>query len=157
MTPPRTVSVRHGRLTLEIPEGWADESTVTYAAPVQEALTAALAAKRAPTYRSNLSVSVELKPDEMKTALEFLKGVGDALREQGIEIKDLKSGPFELGDHEGAVIERRVNLGGQIVRQWSAAAFIGPNVLIATASTAESEASKHEKLLLHLLGQVRST
>jgi hypothetical protein len=149
------VSVQHGKLTLDVPRGWVDNSSIVYVAPPATGLGASLSGRPAPSYRSNVTVSVEQRPDALATPREFLGSLGDALRRAGLEVSDLSTTPFVMSDRKGALATRRVRLDGQLVRQWTAVVYLGPNVIVATASTTESEAAKDEPELLRLLGSVR--
>lgn len=149
------MSVQHGNITLDVPRGWVDSSSIVYVAPPATGLGASLTGRPAPSYRSTITVSVEQRPGELVTPHAFLGSLGDALRTAGVEVSDLSIEPFVMGDREGSLATRRVRLDGQLVRQWTAVVYIGPNVVVATASTTESEAAEHAPELLRLLSSVR--
>ncbi len=150
-----TQAVNHGKLEFDAPSGWADETTIVYTAPLSEGLGAALAGKVAPSYRANMTVSVERRSDNLATPEAFLESLGEALRAAGIQATDLEVRPFNMGGRPGAIAERRLNLDNKIIRQWTAVAYLEVNVIVATASTLESLATKDEAMLLQLLASVR--
>lgn len=148
------VPVTHGRLTIHLPAGWHDESTVTFVAPVAQGLAAPLTGKKAPAYASNVNVTIEGLPDGVDDPQAFLQAMGDALREAGASIDDVRIEAFQMGGRTGALAERKVALGGQAIRQYTAVVFIERNVIVASASTSESEAAKERKTLLGILENV---
>lgn len=150
-----TQAVNHGKLAFDAPSGWADETTIVYTAPLAEGIGAALAGRVAPSYRSNVTVSVERRSDKLATPEAFLESLGEVLRAAGIQAADLGVRPFNMGGRPGTIAERRLKLDDKILHQWTAVVYLEVNVIVATASTLESVATKDEAMLLQLLASIR--
>lgn len=156
MTAKSMIDIQHGRFAIAVPEGWADTSTMTFVAPVEEGLAAPLSPRRAPQFQSNVNVTLEVLPEGIDGPAAFLAALGDSLRSVGAEVIDVAPpAPFSVGDREGALVERKVVLEGQPVRQLTAAAFVGQHVIVASAATSESEIDRERPVLQAILGQVR--
>jgi hypothetical protein len=149
-------SVQHGRFTIDVPEGWADDSTLSFTAPIAEGLAAPLSPKQAPKFQSNLHITVELRPDGLEDAVQFLQLYGDSLRQAGAELEDVAPpAAFDMGGRAGAIVERRVKLNNEAVRQLTAAVFLEHNIIVASANTSESEATREVPRLREILSRVR--
>ena len=150
------VPIRHGRFVVEVPEGWTDDSTVSLIAPTTQALAAPLSPKKAPEYAANVHVTLEIRPPEITDPSMFLTLMGDSLKEAGVELDDVAPpAPFKMGGREAAMIERRVVLNNQAVRQISVIALLENNAIVASASTSESQADADRAMLLDVLRRVR--
>lgn len=156
MSDPELVPIRHGRFVIEVPEGWTDDSTISLIAPTQQALAAPLSPRQPPKYSANVHVTLEMKPEEITDPVQFLELMGESLQEAGVELADV--GPpesFKMGGRDGALVERRVVLNNQAVRQITAVALLEHNTIVASASTSESEADADRAMLLDVLRRVR--
>jgi hypothetical protein len=152
----KLVEVEHGRVTLAVPEGWVDESTVSFSSPTAEGLAAPLSPKQAPAYRSTLNVTVEPLPEGVADARALLEGIGESLRGAGVTCEDVAwREDFSMGGRAGALVERKVILHDTPARQLMAAAIVGDNAVVASAATAETEIERERSVLEELLGQVR--
>ncbi len=152
---PKLVDVTHGRFTVQVPEGWRDETTITFVAPPKQGLAAPLSGKAASSFVSNLNVTVEKMPEGIDGARGFLSAMGDALRDAGADITDVSVEDFRMGGRPAALAERKVRLGGQAVRQLTAAMIIDDSVVVASAATSESAASKERGTLVNMLENLR--
>jgi len=132
------ITIRHGRLRMEIPAGWADRSSLVFVSPPKDEPTVPLAAKKAGQYYNNVNINFEPKPDDVNTTTDYLASVNKSLREAGMEFQDIETTPLTMGGNPGHCVERRLKLGDVWVRQITAVAFFGELMVIATASTAES-------------------
>jgi hypothetical protein len=150
------VAIRHGRFVVEVPEGWTDDSTISLIAPTEQAMAAPLSPRQPPRYAANVHVTLEMRPPEITDPVQFLTLMGESLQEAGVELADVAPPePFEMGGRDAAVVERRVVLNGQAVRQTTAIALLEHNAIVASASTSESEADHDRAMLLDVLRRVR--
>lgn len=144
----------YGQFEIGVPAGWMDESTITLVAPLKQGLAAPLTGKAAPRFRSNVTITFETKPDGIQSAEAYLSAMDAGLRSAGARVDLVGTETFSLGRHVGAMSERKVVLAGKAVRQFTAVAFVGANVIVASASTSESAATRERGMLLEMLGQV---
>ena len=125
------VAIRHGRFVVEVPEGWTDDSTVSLIAPQRQALAAPLSPKKPPEYAANVHVTLEMRPPEITDPTMFLSLMGDSLKEAGVDLEDVAPpSPFKMGGRDGAMVERRVVLNGQAVRQITVIALFEENAIV---------------------------
>lgn len=145
--------VRHGRLEIDLPSQWLDESTLLFAAPAKEDASAALSPRAPQAYRSHVTVSVEPNPGGHGSD-GYLRAMGAALLRAGLESIERRLVPFRCAAGEGHLVERQILLDGQAIRQWTLALVKGPNVVVATAATSEGRASLDEPVLLGALSSL---
>lgn len=145
------VTVRHGRLRMDIPSDWADRSSLVFISPPQSEPSIGLSGKKASEYHNNINVNFEPQPEDVDSTQEYLKSVSESLREAGMDFQDFGLTSITMGGYEGSCIERRVMLGDVWVRQLTAVAFMGDFMIVATTSTSEAvhkqELPKLRKLL----------
>lgn len=150
------VPLRYGHFLFEVPVGWNDDSTLSFSAPAKTGLVARMSPKKPPVFTSNLHVTLEERPEGVHDPIAFLELMGTALRSTGASVADaVAPKSFEMGGRKGAVVERKVVLNGQAMRQWVSVAFLAKNLIVASASTSESEAERERGLLLSLLAEVK--
>lgn len=139
--------VQHGRVTVEVPEDWVDESTVRFATPVQSTT-------KKTSFRSTLSISLEPVHDAGATSRDVLEKLGQVLRESGVRCEDVSWSDGRIGDHEAKIVEREVTMmGGAKAHQVMAAAIVGDEALIVTAASSEKRwQAEHEELEALLAG-----
>lgn len=118
--------VLHGALSVELPVGWRDESTVTLTAPGTE-------------YPTTVSITFEPVDASVKDSSDVVRRLGEMLREAGVETEDLLIEAVTLAGLEGTLVERRVSIGGRRLRQLTAATLLEGRALVATATIREDE------------------
>ena len=156
MSQKELVAIRHGRFVVEVPQGWTDDSTISLIAPTAQALAAPLSPQKPPEYAANVHVTLEIRPPEITDPSMFLSLMGDSLKEAGVDMEDVAPpAPFKMGGKEAAMIERRVVLNNQAVRQITVIALLEHNAIVASASTSESQADVDRPMLLDVLKRVR--
>lgn len=147
-------SVRHGRITVSVPSGWEDDTTVSFLGPVkQHAGSGAIPLSE--RSRSTFGVSVERLPAGILGPRDFLERLGEGLKAAGARLRDLALEPFEVGGRQGYLADREVELPDGKIRQLMAAVIVGPDVVLATTA-ADAAVFEHEKAsLLEMLAAVR--
>ena len=144
-----SISVRHGRITLSVPEGWEDDTTVSMLGPVKPHSGSGVIPTTERS-RTTLGVSVERLPSGIRDAQDFLKRLGEGLKAAGARIRDVGFEPFEVGGRKGHLVEREVEVADGKIRQLMAAVIIGPDVVLATAA-ADAAVFETEKTGLRAL------
>ena len=151
---PGLASVRHGRITGAVPEGWEDDTTVSFLGPVKEHAGSG-AIPTSERSRSTLGVSIERLPAGIADAREFLQRLGEGLKAAGTRFRELKLEPFDVGGKKGFLADREVELPDGRIRQLMAAVVIGSDVLLATAAADAAVFEKERAGLVALLASVR--
>lgn len=153
---PEMVPIRYGRFVIDVPGGWKDDSTISFVAPPNEALAAPLSPRQHPSFSSNVHVTLELRPEGVDDPLAFLDRMRDGLLSAGAELSDVAPpGVFKMGGRDGALVERRVTLNNEAMRQLTAIVLLPENVIVASAATSESEIDRERPVLLEMLRRVR--
>lgn len=142
-------SVRHGRLTVNVPADWEDESTVRFASPPSPDADKA-------SFRSTLSIGLEPVGEVGQTSRSVLERLGDVLRQSGVECEDVTWSEGKIGDHPATIVERVVTMmGGAKAHELMAAAIVGEEALIVTAASSDKRWSAERAALEELLAGVR--
>jgi hypothetical protein len=146
--------VRHGRITVSIPEGWEDDTTVSFLGPVKDHPIAGTIPSSERS-RSTLGVSIERLPVGITGPKDFLERLGEGLKAAGTKLRDVKLEPFEMGGKKGFIADREVELTDGRIRQLMAAVIIGKDVVLATAAADSLVFEREQASLRELLAAVR--
>ncbi len=149
------VPFRHGPLTVAVPADWRDETTVVLSSPPRAGLAAPLSARAATEVRDTLTLTLEARPEDISSARDYLERMGEQLAESGVAVKTHHLFPVTMCGTEGACAERSVDIDGLVVRQLTGVALLGDHVVVATASTAESDGDRSRHALLELVTSVQ--
>ncbi|MEM6732720.1 MAG: hypothetical protein AAF658_14265 [Myxococcota bacterium] len=146
--------MRHGRMTIEIPEDWFDDSDLLFESPPVRGVAVPLSGKPAPEHRSNVSVNFEPKPDGIDNVQQYAEHMEDLVETHGEDTARIRSEPRTVGGRDAHLIVRVVTLTAK-VRQYSLSIDAGDRFVLATASVNESLANQQEASLLEILESVR--
>ena len=144
-----------GPFCLELPQGWRDETTVLLKGPVREGMQARLHMGPPVRFRETLTVSREPLPEGVDDAATYLSALQRTLRTTGVDVDVVATRPITIAGAPGVCEERRVRLGDNVNRQLCAAVRVGDDVVVATATTAESQAELRRGELELLIGSIR--
>ena len=137
----------HGGLVVDVPESWADRSTLLFVAPQED--------NRLPTAQpveqSTEAVSINFVRDVEGDASAVLHDQIERLRAVDPEFQMLHEEPFTCGLGTGWQITQRLHLAGVAVRQLVAACVVGRICIVATASATDERFSQHEPRLRAIL------
>lgn len=156
MTAKNTATHRYGRVSVTAPTDWADETTIVLTSPTRQGLSAPLSGKAAPSFRETLTVTNDARTGDITDPATYLQRMTSVLRQSGVAVEELDLSPFDFTDRKGACMERRVELNGTVVRQLTGAVFVDERVVVATASTLESQAVARRDAIRELLAGVRA-
>lgn len=140
--------MRHGGLGIDIPEGWADQSTLLFVAPLRE--------QRLPTARQPGASTEAISINFMQA------GAKDAAALTADHIAQLSSidperspvgiaEPFETGLGMGALQRVRLTISGVVVRQLVVAVVVAGIAVVAQAACPEWLANEREPALTAIL------
>jgi hypothetical protein len=148
------MEVRHGGLILDVPEGWADQSTLLFVAPPD------VQAQSAPTANKSVQatevVSVRFMFGQHDEARAALKGETEAMAAADAQFAVISEGPFTCGLGEGWRIVQRVHVGGIALRQISCAVVVGAVTVLASATAGDARFEKMQAQLDQVLTSMRS-
>ena len=148
------ISVRHGRISVAVPAGWEDDTTVSFLGPVKEHASAG-AVPGSERSRPTFAVSLERLPLGIADAEDFLKQLGEGLTAAGARLRDVEVRAFEMGGRKGALADREVTLPDGRLRQLSAAVVVGGDVVLATAAADAAVFEQQKATLLEMLAAVK--
>jgi hypothetical protein len=146
----------HGGLALDLPEGWSDQSTLLFTAPVDDVPMPT--AKRTARPTESLAVTFGLAQRRaggadddadavVREEVERLKAADPAL--ELVEVR-----PFVGGLGKGSLAVVKLTLAEIALRQLTVAVVVGPVVVCATASCVEAVFARREPALLSLLQSI---
>ncbi len=140
----------HGGLALDLPEGWSDQSTLLFTAPVDDAPLPT--AHRPARSTESLALTFALAKDADADAV--VRDEVDKLRaaDPGLVLVEVR--PFSCGLGAGALAVVRLSLADIALRQLTAAVVVGPVVVRATVSCVEGVFARREPALLALLQSI---
>lgn len=147
-------SVRHGRITVSVPSGWEDDTTVSFLGPVKEHAGSG-AIPISERSRSTFGVSVERLPVGITGPKDFLQRLAEGLKAAGARLREVELKPFEVGGKKGFLADREVELPDGKIRQLMAAVIIGADVVLATAAADAAVFEQEKAGLLEMLAGVR--
>jgi hypothetical protein len=150
----KQVTVRHGRITVAVPEGWEDDTTVSLLGPLKQHAGSA-AVPTIESSRSTLVVSIERLPPGIAGAQQFLQRLGDGLKAAGTRLREHGLEQFEMSGKPGFIADREVELPDGKIRQLSAAVVLGGDVVLATAAADSAVFERERRGLVELLAAVR--
>ncbi len=145
-------TVRHGGLAIDIPDGWADQSTLLFVAPRLEPNPRALHTELRPTE----TVSVRFVLGENLDAKELLAAQIDAMKVTDPDFAVVASGAFSSGLGAGWQQTQRITVGGVALKQLATATVIGPVAVLATATSSEARFPLVESALLATLSSMKA-
>lgn len=148
------INVRHGRITVSVPEGWEDDTTVAFLGPVKEHAGSGVV-PTSERSRSTLGVSVERLPAGIADAKEFLSRLGEGLKAAGTRLREISLEPFTVGGRAGFMVDREVEMPDGKIRQLMAAVIIGADVVLATAAADAAVFEREQAGLREVLAAVR--
>lgn len=147
------MDVRHGGLIIDVPEGWADQSTLLFVAP-PEAVSAPTANR---SVQATEVVSVRFAfGDEGTDARAALHKEAAAMAAGDAQFSVLTEGTFTCGLGAGWRVIQRVSIGGVALRQISCAVVVGAVTVIATATAADARFDKQQAQLERVLASMRA-
>jgi hypothetical protein len=142
-------SVQHGRLVVEVPRHWEDESTVRFASPPDDH-------PERSAFRSTLSISLEPVATAGDSPRRVLERLGEVLRQSGVVCDDVQWTDGKIGDLPAVIVERRVvMMGGARAHELMAAAIVGDEALIVSAAASEKRWEEERAQLESLVAGVR--
>jgi hypothetical protein len=144
--------VRHGGFSIDVPAGWADQSTLLFVAPREAGDARVLQPQLRPT--ETVSVRFVLGPEGDAAAL--LAAQIDAMKVTDPEFAVLSSGPFASGLGAGWQQQQRVTVGGVALVQIATATVLGPVAVLATATAAEARLPHVQAALLGVLSSMKA-
>ncbi len=128
--------LRHGKLSLEVPEDWTDRSTLVLVAPPTHGLAVPQSGKPAPQYATNVVVSFVPNDGSQKTARAFAEELGRGLLTQGVRFKELGAVTLQLGQDEAFKVTRELERDGMLVVQ-EAVVLMRPSLIVLATATME--------------------
>jgi hypothetical protein len=145
--------VRHGGISIDIPESWSDQSTLLFTAPFPtETVPTAARLQQAAE-----AVSVSFIRDAGQTAKEVLAAQAQELGQHVPDFAVVSEGPFDCGLGKGWRYTQRFSVDGVSVQQLAVACPAGELVVVATAAAADYRFGHCEAQLRTILGSLRST
>ncbi|MDP2339998.1 MAG: hypothetical protein Q8O67_03485 [Deltaproteobacteria bacterium] len=140
----------HGGLALDLPEGWSDQSTLLFTAPVDDVPLPT--AKRTTRPTESLAVTFGLAGSDdadavVREEVEKLRAADPAL--ELVEVR-----PFTGGLGTGSLAVVRLSLAEIALRQLTVAVVVGPVVIRATVSCVEGAFARREPALIALLQSI---
>lgn len=129
--------MRHGRLTIDLPEGWSDRSTLLFVGPPPTLPTAAKRTLPQPSITMTMVKTKGEQPiDEARALLDDeLAGLG--AMDVGLEV--LKVEDFRTAMGDGVLSTHRLTLDGVRLVQLHAVVVVGQLAVRAAASSSELE------------------
>jgi hypothetical protein len=147
---------KYGRLTLDVPDGWQDESTLLFVTPPAAGMAAPLSGRAAESFRANVSVSVQpLVEGDPTEPRAYLEAATALLRAHGAAFEDAGASSITIGGRAGWAMERVLEHGGRLVRQLTAVAIADGRAVIATASCEASRAAAELAALRTFVERIR--
>lgn len=130
-----SITVRHGGLTVDIPEGWSDRSTLLFVGP--SPLAAALPTTQ-PVSQVAEAVAISFVPTEGKELTELLADQSTPLRAAAEHFEVLEEGDLQSGLGQGRIATQQLSVGSDRLRQLTAVFSVGEVSVVATATTGEA-------------------
>ncbi|MBI1946853.1 MAG: hypothetical protein HYS27_14250 [Deltaproteobacteria bacterium] len=143
--------MRHGGLLLDVPEGWADQSTLLFVAPPE--VGAAPTANR--SVQATEAIAVRFAVGETD-ARQVVQAESAALTAADPQATLLSEGAFSCGLGSGWQVVQRLTVGGVVLRQLSCAVTVGAVTVVATATAADARFDKQRAQLERVLASMRS-
>lgn len=140
----------HGGLALDLPEGWSDQSTLLFTAPVDDA---ALPTTRR-TVRSTESVAVTFAFAGDDDADAIVRDEVEKLRAADANLTLVDVGPFSCALGAGRLAVVKLTLADTPLVQLTAAVVVGRIVVRATASCVEAAFPRREPALRAILQSI---
>lgn len=125
---------QHGGLALDVPDNWADQSTLLFVGPPEDGPQLPTMASSG---RSGEAVQVSFYLAQGDGPREFLTHQMAQVTEIDPEVSVLEGGPFECGLGQGWQIVQRAQLDGFVVRQLVACVFRDQAAIVASAVASE--------------------
>ncbi len=142
------MQLRHGGLTIEVPDDWEDRSTLLFVAPRDTAELPTVAAVQRPTEAVAIAF-VRVKSGE--TAEDVMRSQAEQARALNPEFEVSDAGPIDSALGSGWCQTQSLTVFDMPVRQLSAAFVVGPVAVVATASAAESRFARCSEMLSSVL------
>lgn len=141
------MKLQHGRLSIDVPPGWSDQSTLLLVAPPDE--TSAPTASSVHHATEAVAVHFIIAGDDDARAL--LGQDIERLQKLDAELVLVEQGPFTCGLGEGWSTVQRYRLGGSVIKQISVCVLVGPVAVMASASTTDGGFDKKAPALWNVL------
>lgn len=147
------MEVRHGGFSIDVPAGWADQSTLLFVAPREAPVEArALNAQVRPTE----TIAVRFVFGSDLDAQALLREHVDDLKVTDPAFALLGEGAFTSGLGAGRQQRQRITVGGVALVQIATCTVLGPVAVLATATAAEARLPHVEQALLAALSSMKA-
>ncbi|MEM6531826.1 MAG: hypothetical protein AAF654_04350 [Myxococcota bacterium] len=147
-------SVLHSGLRFHVPGAWRDDTAIAFSSPPRSADSVALTGKPAPEYISNFRVemiSAEYPPNDADAYLdELVKGLTKAK----IDVSPVRREAVSICGATGRMMENRLVVDGQLVRQLQAVAKLGSVWILAIGSTPEHAHAREIPTLMKMIESI---
>jgi hypothetical protein len=147
--------IRHGKLSITVPDDWSDRSSIVLVAPAESGLTAPQTGKPAPRYAPNVVITFVPNDGAATSARDYAAEMGRALTEGGVRHKEIASAALALGDDEAWSVTRELDADGLLIQQQTVVLLRPSFVVIATATLERSAARTRSELLGGILASLR--
>ncbi len=145
---------QHGQVALDLPDDWADQSTLMFIAPPPAADVPTQANVEQPTE----SVRIEFTHNPFDSAETYIATQLEELgRADPSFAEALSSGPFKCPLGDGWHVVCQVNVDEVLLRQIIVGVELGPNVLLfAVATASQDRFESQEAALRSILESMRT-
>ena len=145
------MEIQHGGPVVDVPEGWADQSTLLFVAPPQSHAAPTVSKVAAPTE----AIAIRFRVSNQQDAAALLGEEAAGLRSTDPELALVEEGPFRSGLGVGAFVIHRLQVAQTPLLQMSTATVLGPICILATASAAEARFPRVRAELERALSSMR--
>ena len=140
------MKLQHGRLTVDVPPGWADQSTLLFVGPAPD-----VARTTTRVTQPSEAVAITFAGAGDDDARAMLGQESARLKKVDPELTVVEEGAFACGLGNGWSTVQRYRLGSTMLRQISVCVVHGPVAVLASASAADAAFDKKADTLWGVL------